>query len=59
VRLPFRLAAETRAALADRPPLSGQEARGARRVPVIALAHAAGELTGLLAGAGRSAELLD
>lgn len=58
-RLPFQLAAETRVALADRPPLSGQEARGARLVPVVALAHTVGELTGLLAGPGRSAELLD
>lgn len=58
-RLPLRLTRETRTALADRPPLSGQEARGARRVPVIALAHAVGELTGLLTGPGRSAELLD
>jgi len=59
VRLPLRLTRETRAALADRPPLTGQEARGARLVPVVALAHTAGELTGLLAGPGRSAELLD
>jgi Glycosyl transferase family 2 len=59
-RLPLRLVREARGALAARPPLpAGSAVRGARIVPLIAAAHAVGELTGLLAGPGRSAELLD
>jgi glycosyl transferase family 2 len=57
--LPLRLTRELRDALAVRPPLAGQAARGARLVPLLALAHAAGEATGLLAGPGASAEQLD
>lgn len=57
--LPLRLTREVRAALDDRPPLQGRAAAGVRLVPIVAAAHALGELTGLLAGAGRSAELLD
>ncbi len=57
--LPWRLTREVRHALALRPPLRGTAAAGARVVPVVAAAHAAGELTGLLAGPGRSAERLD
>jgi hypothetical protein len=56
---PLLLVRELRHALAQRPPLEGKAAAGARLVPVIALAHTAGELTGLLAGPGRSAEKLD
>jgi len=57
--LPAKLTREMRAALTSRPPLPGRAAAGARIVPLIAAAHGAGELTGLLAGVGRSAELLD
>lgn len=59
VGLPRQLNAELRAALAVRPPLTGMAARGARLVPVLAATHAAGELVGLLAGPGSSAEKLD
>lgn len=58
-RLPLRLNRELRAALATRPPLDGAAATGARLVPLVGAAHAAGELTGLLLGPGRSAEKLD
>jgi hypothetical protein len=57
--LPWRLLGELRAARSLRPPLADEVAAGARRVPFVALAHTAGEATGLLAGPGRSAELLD
>jgi hypothetical protein len=57
--LPRRLIGELRAARAMRPSLDCVGAAGARRVPLIALAHTAGEAVGLLAGPGRSAELLD
>ncbi len=58
-RLPWRLTRELRTALAVRPPLTGVAARGARLVPLLAVAHSLGELTGLLLGPGASAELLD
>jgi hypothetical protein len=57
--LPLSLTREVRVALASRPPLRGTAASGARLVPLVATAHAAGELAGLLAGPGRSAEKLD
>jgi hypothetical protein len=59
VRLPLRLTRELRAELAARPPLTGVARRGALLVPLLALAHTAGEATGLLSGPGRSAERLD
>jgi hypothetical protein len=58
-RLPFRLNRELREALATRPRLDGVAASGARLVPLVGAAHAAGELTGLLLGPGRSAEELE
>jgi hypothetical protein len=57
--LPWRLTRELQTALAARPPLTGVAARGARLGPLLALAHAAGELVGLLSGPGSSAERLD
>jgi hypothetical protein len=57
--LPWRLTRELHAALAVRPPLTGGAARGARLAPLLAVAHAAGELVGLLSGPGASAERLD
>jgi hypothetical protein len=57
--LPSLLNRQLRDALAVRPPLEGDAARGARLVPLLGTAHAAGELVGLLAGPGASAEQLD
>jgi hypothetical protein len=59
VGLPRQLTRELRDALAVRPPLTGMAARGARLVPALAAAHAAGELVGLLVGPGRSADKLE
>jgi hypothetical protein len=56
---PLRLTRELHAALADRPPLGGRAAAGARLVPLLAAAHTLGEAVGLMAGPGRSAEHLD
>jgi Glycosyl transferase family 2 len=57
--LPRKLIGELRDALEARPPLTGTAARGARLAPLVATAHAAGELTGLLTGPGSSPERLD
>jgi hypothetical protein len=57
--LPLRIVRETRTALRVRPPLGGRARAGARLLPLVALAHTAGELTGLLRGPGASAEQLD
>ena len=59
MRLPGRLTRELRGALSPRPALTGSAAAGARVVPIVATAHTAGELVGLLAGPGRSPDLLD
>jgi hypothetical protein len=57
-RLPAQLTRELRAALSRRPPLQGKAATGARLVPVLASAHAVGELAGLLTGPGSSVDKL-
>ncbi len=57
--LPWRLTREPRAERAVRPPLGREAVAGARLVPLVALAHTAGELAGLLRGPGASAEQLD
>ena len=58
VRLPGQLTRELRTALSKRPPLTGKAASGARLVPVVASAHALGELAGLLTGPGNSVDKL-
>ena len=57
--LPRKLIGELRDALRARPPLTGAAAKGARVASLLAMAHVAGELTGLLAGPGSSPEQLD
>lgn len=59
VQLSRQLTRELRTALASRPPIDRGAVAGARRVPLIATAHALGELTGLLAGPGSSPARLD
>jgi Glycosyl transferase family 2 len=57
--LPGQLIGELQDALRARPPLTGAAAHGARLASLLAIAHVAGELIGLLAGPGSSPDRLD